>query len=253
MKYDIIKTAVIIIVVMIVAQVIVSLFNKALLKTKKIDKTLKGFVKSLVKAVVYFIAVMIIAEQLGIEINSILALASVLSAAIALSAQTALSNLFGGLTMLITHPFKVDDYIAANGMEGVVEGINMFHTKLKTPDNKQIIIPNGALSNTSITNFSNTGRRRVDIKIGVSYDAKIKSVKSSLTKCIKSVEGVLEDEPFIRITAYNDSSIEYTLRVWTKTEDYWNVYFDLMEAIKSQFEKDKIEIPYNQVVIHNAK
>lgn len=248
-KIEYIKLAIFIALVLLIANLLIVISNKILNKAKYIDKTILSFIKPLIKIVVYFLAFMTIANKLGINTSSILAFASILSAAIALSAQNVLSNVFGGLTMLMTKPFKIDDYISTNGLEGSICEIGLFHTKLKTPDNKLIIIPNGSLTNSSIINYSNTGKRRVEIKVGISYDAKIKDVKNSIGKAIKKTENILDEEQLIRVSNYLDSSVEYVVRVWTNTNNYWNVYYDLMENIKEQLDKDKIEIPYTQVVV----
>lgn len=245
-------TAFITIVALILSHIILAGFTKLLDSSKKMDKTIANFLKPLVRFIVYFFVCLFVASSLGINTSSIVALASVLSAAIALAAQNVLSNLFGGITMLATRPFNVGDYISAGGSEGVVLEIGMFYTVLITVDSKRITIPNGTISSTTITNFSSEGKRRVDVVVTTSYDCKMDDVKASLQHAINKTSNVLDGEPFIRVSNYGPSSISYTIRVWTKTVNYWDVYFDLLENVKRSFDEDGIQMTYDHIIVHNA-
>ena len=174
--------------------------------------------------------------------------------AIGLALQGGLSNIAGGLMLLIFKPFKVGDYISSNGLEGFVKSITMFYTTILTTDNKTIQLPNGTLSNSSITNYSANEKRRVDINLSVAYDSDIDKVKKVVNSVIEKHELILQDEDkFIRLKTHGESSLGFVLRVWVKTEDYWTVYFDLMETIKKEFDKNGIQIPYNQFDVHMIK
>ena len=174
--------------------------------------------------------------------------------AIGLALQGGLSNIAGGLMILIFKPFKVGDYISVDNLEGTVKSITMFYTTVTTIDNKIIQLPNGNLSNSNIINYSYNRKRRVDIDVSVSYNTDIDKVKKVLNSIIDKHELILADEDkVVRLKTHADSALVFTLRVWTKTEDYWNVYFDLMESIKKEFDKNKIEIPYKQVDVHIDK
>ena len=173
---------------------------------------------------------------------------------IGLALQGGLSNIAGGLMILIFKPFKVGDYIQTQGLEGTVKSITMFYTTITTIDNKVIQLPNGNLSNSNIVNFSYNKNRRVDLEISVSYNTDIEKVKKVINKIIENHELILqEEEKLIRLKTHADSALIFTLRVWTKTENYWSVYFDLMESIKKEFDKNKIEIPYKQIDVHLDK
>lgn len=243
------------IMVVIAGKVIMKLMSRAVGKTK-VEPTLQKFLISAVRVVVYFIAVMIIAGALGFEMSSLVALASVVSAAFALAASNVLSNLFGGILLLVTKPFTVGDYIAVTGEEGTVLELGILNTKINTLDNKRVTIPNSSIASATIVNYSMEGKRRVDLTFAVGYDNDMEQVKTALRTTAEQHDKVLtSDEIFARVSAYNDSSISYLLRVWCKTEDYWTVYFDLTENVKKSFDQAGITMvyPYLNVTLLNDK
>ena len=182
---------------------------------------------------------------------SIVTIVGSCAVAIGLALQGGLSNIAGGLMLLIFKPFKVGDFISTNGMDGTVKTISIFYTTIVTVDNKIIQLPNGALSNSNIINYSANKTRRVDLDISVSYDSDIEKVKKVLTKILDNQELVLqEEEKFVRLKSHGSSALVFTVRSWVETPNYWTVYFDLMETIKKEFDKNKIEIPYEQVDVH---
>ena len=187
----------------------------------------------------------------GIDTSSFAALIASAGLAIGLALQGSLSNFAGGFIILLLRPFRVGDFIEAANYIGTVEHIKIFYTTLITGDNKQILIPNGELANSSLINYSAKDTRRVDLSFGISYSAPIDKVKEVLHEVIKENELVLNDpEPFVGITALESSSVTFTIRVWAKTTDYWTVYLGLMEAVKVKLDDEGIEIPYNKLDIH---
>lgn len=210
-----------------------------------VDPTLLGMLRAIVKTLLLAIAVLIVLGYLGIPVTSLVALLSVAGLAISLSIQNFLGNVTGGFQLLISRPFKVGDYVLAGDCEGTVHEIGMFYTKIMTADNKLIQLPNSTVVSANITNYTHEPMRRVSLTVTASYDAPVERVKQSLLSSVGRTAGVLDDPaPFARVSQYKDSAIEYTVRVWCKTEDYWNVYYDLLEEIKAGFEQDGVEMNY---------
>ena len=193
----------------------------------------------------------VVLSMIGVPMASLVTVVGSCAVAIGLALQGGLSNIAGGLMLLIFKPFKVGDFISTNGMDGTVKTISIFYTTIVTVDNKIIQLPNGALSNSNIINYSANKTRRVDLDISVSYDSDIEKVKKVLTKILDNQELVLqEEEKFVRLKSHGSSALVFTVRSWVETPNYWTVYFDLMETIKKEFDKNKIEIPYEQVDVH---
>jgi small conductance mechanosensitive channel len=193
------------------------------------------------------------ASTLGIDVTGIIALASVLTLAISLSVQNLLTNIIGGFTLLYTKPFSSGDYVDIAAESGTVSEIGMTYTKLITPDNKLICIPNSAVVSADITNYSVTGTRRVELKISTSYDAPTETVLKALYETAQ-VEGVMSDPaPFAAVSTYGDHAIEYTLRVWTATADYWTVYFAMNKKVRTVFNEHGISMTYPHLNVHLDK
>ena len=207
-----------------------------LLDKLNVDLTLRGFLRTVIRVVLNFVAVRIVAESIGIPIASLLAVLGMLGLAVSLSVQGALSNLSNGIMLLITKPFKAGDYISAAGIEGTVKEISMLCTKIITVDNKDIFVPNSEIAGGKITNFSSEPVRRVDIVIRAGYNNDIATVKKALTEAVAATDKTLNDPaPFIRLSGYKEYAVEYTIRVWAQGSDYWNVYFDLLENISKAY------------------
>ena len=199
--------------------------------------------------------VLIIADMLNIPINSLIATFSVVGLAASLAIQDSLANLASGIMLLVTHPFKCGDYIEGAGTSGTVRSINFTHTVLLTPNNIIIHVPNKQIVGSVITNYSEQPKRRIEITFNVSYSADAEKVKEIMRDAINAYPKILKDEPiFARTTAYQSSGIDYTLRVWVSNKDYWDAYYDLLEGIKKDFDRNGIEIPFDQldVNIHNV-
>lgn len=223
-------------------------------KLKHLDASVKGFLISFISItskIVLFIAILHI---LGVPTASIITVFGSCAVAIGLALQGGLSNIAGGLMILIFKPFKVGDYIEVSGKEGTVKSITMFYTTITTFDNKLIQLPNGSLSNSNITNYTANKKRRVDIDISVSYSSDIDKVKKVINELISKNELVLKEENnYVKLSKHDDSALVFAVRVWTKTENYWDLYFDLMESIKKTLDKNKIEIPFPQMDVHINK
>ncbi len=198
----------------------------------RFDKTLRGFLQTLIRVLLNFVAVCIVAESIGIPIASLLAVLGMFGLAVSLSVQGALSNLANGIMLLITKPFKAGHYIAVGGVEGVVKEITMLCTKIVTVDNKEIFIPNSEVAANKITNFSSEELRRVDIVVRAGYNNNTSEVLRALKDAVAATPKVLQEPaPFVRLSGYKEYAIEYTLRVWTASANYWDVYFDLLENV----------------------
>ncbi len=223
-------------------------------KFSKLDPSVKGFIISFVTIVLKILLFIIVLSVLGIPMTSLITILGSCALAVGLSLQGGLSNLAGGLMILVFKPFIVGDYIEADGKEGKVKSITLFYTTIISVDNKYIQLPNGKLSNSDITNYTASKTRRVDMEICVAYNTDDKKLKKVISDIIKDNKLILKDEETtFRLINYGDSSLNYTLRVWAKTEDYWTVYFDLKEKIKQEFDKNNIEIPFPQLSVHLNK
>lgn len=215
--------------------------------------SVRKFLNSLIRVLLYLVLIIIVCSQVGIETTSFIALMGSAGLALGLSLQGSLSNFAGGILILMLKPFVVGDYIidGGSGKEGTVTRIDLFYTNLVTGDNKKVVIPNGTLANSNVTNITAFDKRRVDILIGIGYSSDIKKAKEILEKLAKNHQKVLKDEDvMVFVNSLDESQVTLGLRVWSKTEDYWTVKFDLNEQIKSEFDKNDIEIPFNQLEVH---
>jgi small conductance mechanosensitive channel len=215
------------------------------------DPTLVGFVRSMVYIALLTFVIMAAISQLGIQTTSFIAVLGAAGFAIGLALQGSLGNFAAGVMMIIFRPFKAGDFIEAAGIAGVVENIGIFTTTLRTGDNKTIIVPNGQVTAGIIVNYSTKDTRRVDLTVGVSYDDDIDKVREVVKTIIEADERILKDpEPTIAVAALADSSVNFAVRVWVQSSDYWPVNFDLHETIKKRFDEAGISIPYPQQDIH---
>ena len=217
----------------------------------KIEPTLKGFLDNLIKLVLYIIVILTAANIMGIPMTSVVTLVASAGVAISLALQGALSNLVGGLILLILKPIKVDEFIKVGDIEGTVKRISAFYTELAMPDNRFISVPNSTLTNTAIINYTRLGTRRLDVNFSVDYAADIAHVKEVLTEVIIRSAGILPDPaPVVRLTECGDHALNFVIRVWTKTSDYWDVNFFLIEEGKLALDRAGISIPYPQLDVH---
>ena len=242
------------VITLIIGLWIIKAFTRALRKNmekRDVDATLRQFLGSLLNMILKVLLVITVISMIGIEMTSFVAILAAAGFAIGMALSGTLQNFAGGVMLVIFKPFKVGDFIDAQGYMGTVKSIQIFNTVLKTPDNKTIIIPNGGLSTGSMTNFSTEPTRRVDFTFGIGYGDDIDKAKSVIAGLIKADKRVHADpEPFIAVSELADSSVNIVTRVWVDSADYWGVFFDLTENVKKSFDKEGISIPFPQRDVH---
>jgi len=235
-------------VILIVGLFVINMFvklAKRLMKKREIDDTLQKFLGNLLGWTLKILLFVVVASKLGLETTSFAAIIGAAGLAIGLALQGSLSNFAGGVLIMIFKPFKIEDFIEAQGVMGTVKEIQIFTTQLQTPGNKLAIVPNGSLSNGNIINYSAEEKRRVDMVFGVSYDADIKQTKDVLMNLLTSHPKVLKDPaPMVKVLELADSSVNFAVRPWVNTPDYWDVFFDMQENGKEALDAAGIEIPY---------
>lgn len=224
---------------------------RKLLNSRKIDPTVVSFVSNLTWAVVFVFTVIATLGQIGVQTASLVAVIGAAGLAIGLALQGSLSNFASGVLMVLFRPCRVGDYIEAAGIAGTVDEITIFSTKLRTPDNKVIVAPNSSIMNGTITNYSASENRRIDLVIGVSYSADIALTKKVLTDILDNNQYVLKDPSYtVGLAELANSSINFVVRPWVKTADYWTARFEILEQIKNALDAANIEIPFPQMDIH---
>jgi len=217
----------------------------------KLEKGLKSFFSVAVKVGLWILLIIIVANALGINTTSLVAVVSIAGLALSLALQDILANLFNGMTVLATKPFVSGDYISVGGDEGTVQAVGLFYTTVLTVDNKCVHVPNKDIASGRIQNFSSEPLRRVDLAIGASYDCAIEDVRAALLKAAGKPETALSDPaPFAAVVSYGDSCINYTLRVWTRSENYWDTYFALNHAVSEAFAESGVKMSYNHINVH---
>ena len=234
---------------------LINQFVKRVLLKRNIDPSIKTFVGSLVHITLMVLLVVSVVGALGVQTASFAALLASAGVAIGMALSGNLSNFAGGLIILIFKPYKVGDFIEALNMSGTVKEIQIFHTVLTTGDNKVIYIPNGSLSSNAVINYSNQQQRRVDWTFGVEYGTDYAKVKSVLEDILAQDERILQEPaaPFVAMSQLADSSVNYVVRVWVKSADYWDVYFDITRIVYERFNAEGIGFPFPQLTIHQAK
>lgn len=242
------------IVIWIVGSYLIKTFKKVIIKSmekKGVDPSLKSFLGSLITAVLYVMLVIITISTIGVQTSSLVAVLGAAGLAIGLALQGSLSNFAGGVLIIIFRPFNVGDFIEMGSMSGTVKEIQIFQTFLDTPDNKRVVIPNGQLSNNSLINYTRTPTRRIDMKFSVGYNSDIKLVRNLIEEIINKNGFVLKDhEILVRLETLSDSSMIFVVEVWALNENYWDVYYDITENIKNNFDKNGIEIPYPKMDVN---
>jgi small conductance mechanosensitive channel len=225
---------------------------RRIMKRNQVDKTLISFVCSLVYVLLLAFVIIAAINKLGIQTTSFIAIIGAAGLAIGLALQGSLANFAAGVLMIIFRPFKVGDLIEGGGTTGTVEEIQIFTTQLKSADNKTIIVPNSKMLGGNIVNYSTKETRRVDMTFGIGYDDDIDKSRSVIQGIINKDERVLKDPaPLVVVSELADSSVNFTVRVWTKSGDYWGVFFDTTEAVKKQFDAEEISIPFPQQDVHH--
>ena len=245
-------TVLVLVIGVLVIRVIMRLITAALEKSH-LEKAAHSLILSLARAAMYVLLFLIAASQMGIDVSSIVALASVLTLALSLALQNMVSNLIGGFVILYTHPFHSGDYVEIAGQGGTVKEISMTYTVLATPDNRIISIPNSAVAAAQVVNYSSADSRRVELTATASYDAPTQKVLDALVLAGTVDNALLNPAPSAVIVSYDDSAIRYSLRIWVKPADYWDVYFQVNQRIKDVFDQQGIEMTYPHLNVHLDK
>lgn len=223
---------------------------KRALEKSRLEKAAHSLILSLVTVGMYLLLGLMIASCLGIDVTGVVAMASVLTLSVSLALQNLLTNVFGGFTVLSNHPFHSGDYVQIGDVSGTVQEISMTYTKLATPDNKIISIPNSTVSAAQIINFSSAETRRVEISVSASYGDDTQKVIDALLDAAREAEILSDPAPFAGVTAYGDSAISYVLRFWVKNADYWDVYFRVNQKISQVFRQAGITMTYPHLNVH---
>ena len=254
--FEFLLNVVVAIVILIIGRIIIKYMMKLVKKffdKVDIEVSIEKFLESIIKVVLHVILIIIICDIVGINTASFIAVLGTLGVTVGLALQGSLSNFAGGVLIILLKPFKVGDYIIDNGsgIEGTVHKVDLFYTKLKTGDNKAVLIPNGSLSNSTITNLTRYDERRIDITFGIGYGEDIEKAKQIIMEIATNDEGVLnEPATAVIVSELAASQVTIKLRAWCKTENYWDVYFRLNENVKKALDKNGIEIPFNQLQVY---
>lgn len=241
----------------VISLVVIKVLTKVLERTlsrSRLDAPLQRLLRTLLKGALWSVAAILVLGCLDIEVTSLVAVLSVVGLAFSLALQNFLSNVAGGMQLLASHPFAVGDFVDAGGCSGTVEEIGMFYTKLTTPDNKLVQLPNSTIVSANIVNFSAQPTRRVELKVSAGYDAPTDKVLALLGRIAADHPLVLDGpEPAVHVDQYGDSAIGYVLRVWCANADYWTVYYGLLDGFKPAFDKAGVEMTYPHVNVHMVK
>lgn len=245
------------VLIFIIGRLLISFLNKMvarLLVRRKVELSIQSFVRSLINILLTVLLIVAVIGKLGVETTSFAALLASAGVAVGMALSGNLQNFAGGLIVLLFRPFKVGDFIESQGVSGTVREIQIFHTILTTPDNKVIYIPNGALSSGTVTNYSREDTRRVEWVIGVEYGENYDKVESTVRRMMAADSRILTTPaPFVALHALSDSSVNVVIRVWVKSADYWDVYFDMNKKVYSVFNEEGIGFPFPQLTVHQGK
>lgn len=238
-------------VCLLVIKIVMKTVDRILRRARRLDEALKNLIRNAARALLWVLAVILVANALGINTASLVALLSVAGLALSLSVQNVMTNLFSGVTLLLSRPFGVGDFVELGGKTGVVRAVGLFYTQLDTVDNVAVSIPNGDVTASSIHNYSREPLRRVDQFFSASYDDATETVKAAIREAIEADPRILrEPAPFVRLYSYEASSIRYVSRVWCKSADYWDVYFDLNERVRECFARRGVSMSYEHLNVH---
>ena len=248
------KSLLLAVVVAVVGRYAIKFINKVvagMLERRNVEPTVQSFLKSFVNILLVTLLIITVVGTLGVNTTSLAALLASAGLAVGMALSGNLQNLAGGLILLFFKPFKVGDFIEAQGVSGIVKAIQTFHTVLTTADNKELFIPNGPLSSGNVTNYTKNALRRVDFTVSVEYGTDVQKVKEVTLELLKADERIMQEPaPFIALKELASSSVDFTVRVWTKATDYWDVFFETNERIYAEFNKQGIKFPFPQLQIH---
>ncbi len=237
----------------LVIRFVMKLADRMLTQSKSLV-SLRVYLRSAIQICLWFLLVLMAAESIGIPTSSVVAAFSVAGLAVSLALQNTLSNLAGGIMLLVTKPFQVGDFVESDGISGTISAIALSYTTFITPDNKEIFVPNSQLSAAKVINYTALGTRRVELFFSASYDAPTQTVKNAIHAALDTVPKILPDPaPVIWLSDYESSSIRYVLRLWTASPDYWDVYYALQEAVRESFAQYGVEMTYDHLNVHIAQ
>ena len=248
--WSLLRVAIMVLAGWLVIRVLMGMADRLLERSKGLS-AIRVYIRSTLRVFLWFLLALMLAGTLGIEVTSIIAMLSVVGLAVSLALQNTLANLAGGLVLLVAKPFAVGDYVEADGISGTIAAVDLAYTTFITPDNKKIFVPNSQLSAAKIINYNTLGRRRMDMKFTASYDAPTAQVRSAIEEVLAAVPGILDDPaPVVYLSEYQSSSIEYLARLWTSTDDYWTVYYALLEGVRESFDRYGVEMTYDHLNVH---
>lgn len=249
-----VQTILIALLLMLVGIVIVKLlvrFIKKAFQKSSMDSSFQGVLLTVIRVLLYTLVVLVVADALGISVTSLLTVLSIAGLAVSLAIQDTLANVFSGMILLAAKTFASGDYVQIGSLEGTVTNVDLMNTHLLTADNKTVRIPNKDVQAAAIVNYSHEPLRRVEVQVGVSYDAPTEAVKTALLKTADRAEVILDEPaPFAGLLSYQSSSITYVVRAWTASENYWTAYFALTEGLREAFAEDGIAMTFDHIIVH---
>ena len=250
----VLKGIALILIGMIVIRIIMKIVDGMLDKAKNLA-SLRVYIRSVVRVLLYFMLILVVAPAFGINVTSLIALLSVAGLAVSLALQNTLSNLAGGIMVLLSKPFEVGDFVESEGITGTVAGVDLAYTTIVTVDNKEVFVPNSHISAAKIINYNRLGKRRVDLNFTASYDAPTATVKKAIQEVVDAQSSMIltDPAPVVLLSAYLNSSIQYTVRVWVDAADYWTVYGNINEGVRESFARNNVEMTYEHVNVHLVK
>lgn len=244
------RVAMMVLLGILAIRLLMKMVDRVLERSKSVA-AIKPYIHTAVNIFLWVLLALMLAGTLDVDVTSIIAMLSVAGLAVSMALQNTLSNLAGGLVLLVTKPFVVGDYVEADGVSGTIAAVDMSYTTFVTPDNKEIFVPNSQLSATKITNYNRLGRRRMDVTFTASYDAPTAQVRSAIEEALAAIPGILDDPaPMVYLSEYQSSSIEYLTRLWTAADDYWTVYYALLEGVRESFARHGVEMTYDHLNVH---
>ena len=247
-------SAIVTFLICLIAVNLITKLTDKLLDSSKLDGTLKGFLRTSIKIALWALAIVIVAGALGIPTASLVAVISIAGLALSLSVQNIMSNLFSGITLLITKPFVEGDLVDIGANNGTIKSVGLFYTVIDTLDNRVVTIPNSDVTAASVVNYSREPLRRVDLTFNTSYADSVEDVRAAILEAAQADSKILTDPaPFIVVGAYKESSVEYIVRVWCNNADYWDVYFGMNERVRETFLKHNVSMTYQHLNIHVVK
>ena len=248
--WSLLRVAVMVLAGWLVIRLLMRLADRLLDQSKSVA-AIKSYIHTALHIFLWLLLALMLAETLGIKATSIIAMLSVAGLAVSLALQNTLSNLAGGLVLLVTKPFSPGDYVEADGVSGTIAGVTLSYTTFITPDNKEIFVPNSQLSAAKIVNYNVLGKRRMDLNFTASYDAPTAQVRAAIEEALANLPGILDDPaPAVYLSEYQSSSIQYLVRLWTAAGDYWDVYYALIEGVRESFARHGVEMTYDHLNVH---